>query len=232
MTDAAPLSVLIVDDDFRVAAVHQGFVERIEGFRVVGQAHTAAQALDLGRSLRPDLVLLDLYLPDGDGLGVARALLEEPAPPTVMVISAATDVDAVRRSMQLGAVHYLVKPFGFAALADRLAAIRAAHAQLALWPDEASQDDISKVFGLLRTASPPSGEEDGARLAPTLRLVRDAIARSGGSLSASEVARSIGISRATAQRYLSRLEQSGLVTLELRYGATGRPEHQYSVGRR
>jgi len=226
------LSVLIVDDDFRVASVHQGFVERVEGFRVVGQAHTAAEALDMARSLRPDVVLLDLYLPDGDGLGVARALLEEPAPPTVMVVSAATDVDAVRRSVQLGAVHYLVKPFGFAALAERLTAIRSAHAQLARWPDEASQDDITRVFELLRAASAPASESEGGRLAPTLRVIRDAIAASGGSLSASEVARSIGISRATAQRYLSRLEQSGLITLELRYGSTGRPEHRYSVSRR
>lgn len=229
---APQLSVLIVDDDFRVASVHKGFVERIEGFRVVGEAHTAAQALHLGRSLRPDLVLLDLYLPDGDGLEVARDLLEEQTPPIIMVISAATDVDAVRRSVQLGAVHYLVKPFGFAALADRLTAIRAAHAQLARWPNEASQDDITKVFGLLRTAAPTATEDDGARLAPTLRSVRDAIAASGGSMSASEVAQSIGISRATAQRYLSRLEQSGVVALELRYGSTGRPEHRYSVSRR
>jgi response regulator of citrate/malate metabolism len=226
------LSVLIVDDDFRVASVHQGFVERVEGFRVIGQAHTAAEALELARAHRPDVVLLDLYLPDGDGLGVARALLEEPEPPTVMVISAATDVEAVRRSVQLGAVHYLVKPFGFAALAERLTAIRDAHAQLARWPDDAGQDDITKVFELLRAAAAPIGGTEHDHLAPTLRLIHDAITSSGGSLSASEVARAIGISRATAQRYLSRLEQSGLLTLELRYGSTGRPEHRYSAARR
>jgi response regulator of citrate/malate metabolism len=226
------LSVLIVDDDFRVASVHQGFVERVDGFRVVGQAHTATEALELARTRRPDLVLLDLYLPDGDGLGVARALLEEPVPPTVMIISAATDVEAVRRSVQLGAVHYLVKPFGFAALAERLTAIRDAHAQLAHWPDDAGQDEITKVFELFRAAATPIGESEHEHLAPTLRLIRDAIAASGGSLSASEVALAIGISRATAQRYLSRLEQSGLLSLELRYGSTGRPEHRYSVNRR
>lgn len=226
------LTVLIVDDDFRVASVHEGFVQRVEGFRVVGQAHTARDALNLAKALRPDVVLLDLYLPDGDGHGVAKALLEEPVPPTVMVISAATDVDAVRRSLHLGAVHYLVKPFGFAALAERLQSIHAAHAQLKSWPDEAGQDDVTKVFDLLRPAPAPSGETERGHLAPTLRLIHDTIAASGKGLSASEIAHATGISRATAQRYLSRLEQSGLITLELRYGLTGRPEHRYSVSRR
>ena len=226
------LTVLVVDDDYRVASVHQGFVERVPGFRVVGQAHTASEALESATALRPDVVLMDVYLPDGDGLEVVRALLETPAPPIVMVISAATDVSVVRLAVQLGAVHYLVKPFGFAALAERLTAIRKAHAHLAHWPSEATQDDVSRVFDLLRPASTPEDRSDGRHLAPTLRIVYGAIAASGGSLSASDVAATVGISRATAQRYLAQLEQSKLVTLELRYGSTGRPEHRYSIAPR
>ncbi len=229
---AADLTVLIVDDDFRVASVHQGFVERVPGFRVVGQAHTAAEALELATSLKPDVVLMDVYLPDGDGLQVVRTLLDGPAPPIVMVISAATEVTTVRSAVQLGAVHYLVKPFGFAALAERLTAIRSAHDHFAAWPAEATQDDVSKLFELLRPAAPVPRGADRSHLAPTLRLVYDALAGSGHSLSASEVAGAVGISRATAQRYLAQLEQSALVTLELRYGSTGRPEHRYSLAAR
>ena len=48
---ADPLTVLVIDDDFRVATVHVGFVEAVPGFRVVGQAHTAAEALELARLL-------------------------------------------------------------------------------------------------------------------------------------------------------------------------------------
>lgn len=224
------IRVLVVDDDFRVASVHEGFVERVPGFRVVGKAHNAAEALEQARLTRPDVVLMDVYLPDGDGLQVIRALLDGPAPPIVMVISAATEVATVRLAVQLGAVHYLVKPFGFAAIADRLTAIRNAHDHLAAWPAEATQDDVSKVFDLLRPAGPSTS--DRSHLAPTLRLVYDALAKSAGSISASEVAEKVGISRATAQRYLSQLEQSDLVKLELRYGSTGRPEHRYSIARR
>jgi response regulator of citrate/malate metabolism len=227
----ADLSVLVVDDDYRVASVHQGFVERVPGFRVAGQAHTAAQALESAQQLQPDVVLMDIYLPDGDGLSVVRALLAGPAPPIVLVISAATEVATVRMAVQLGAVHYLVKPFGFAALAERLTAIRHTHDHLATWPAEATQEDVSKVFDLLRPAATGHGSER-SHLAPTLRLVYETVARSAHSLSASEVAEAVGISRATAQRALSQLEQTRLIKLELRYGYTGRPEHRYSAAAR
>ena len=223
------LSVLVVDDDFRVAAVHVAFVERVAGFRVVGQAHTAAEALELVRSLQPDLVLMDVYLPDGDGIDVVQALVAEPFPPAVMVISAASDVATVRRSVQLGAVHYLVKPFSFAALEERLTAFRNTRKLITDWPDDATQEDVNKIFDLLRLTPAATVPAELARLAPTLKLVYDALAASDAGLSASDVATVIGVSRGTAQRYLARLEQTNAITLELQYGHAGRPEHRYSI---
>ncbi|WP_285115553.1 response regulator [Leifsonia sp. fls2-241-R2A-40a] len=229
--NGAPLSVLVVDDDFRVASVHVGFVQAVPGFRVAGQAHTAAEAIDLAESLRPDLVLIDIYLPDGDGLEVVRRLLADPAPPAVIVISAANDIPTVKLAVQLGALHYLVKPFGFAELSGRLTAFRKAHDDLAAFPAEATQQDVDRVFDLLR--SPPGGQTEALRrLAPTLQAVYDAVAAGADSSSASEIAAAVGISRATAQRALTQLEQSDVLRLELRYGATGRPEHRYAVRRR
>ena len=225
-----PITVLVVDDDFRVAGVHVGFVEAVPGFRVVGTAHTGADARALAASLRPELVLMDVYLPDEDGLEVVRALLAEPAPPAVLVISAANDIGTVRRAVQLGALHYLVKPFGFAELAERLAAFRRAQEDLARFPDVASQQDIDRIFDLLRPAT--AAQADAIRrLAPTLQAVFDAVSGSPSSVSATEVAAAVGISRTTAQRALTQLEQSGVLRLELRYGTTGRPEHRYAVKR-
>ena len=70
----------MVDDDFRVARIHAASVERIDGFCCVGQAHTAAEAraqiIDMER---PDLLILDIYLPDEDGLSLLRSLTGEPA---------------------------------------------------------------------------------------------------------------------------------------------------------
>jgi response regulator of citrate/malate metabolism len=65
------IRTLIVDDDFMVAKVHRAYVERVAGFEVVGVAHTGAEALDAVDRLRPDLLVLDIYLPDVS-FGVAR----------------------------------------------------------------------------------------------------------------------------------------------------------------
>jgi len=226
---ADPLDVLVVDDDYRVAAVHCAFVERVPGFRVVGKAHSADEALLLGRTLHPDLVLMDIYLPDGDGLDVARTLLGEPDPPTVIVISAAREVASVRQAMQLGAIHYLVKPFGFAALAERLTAFQRLRQHLDELPSDADQADVDALFGILRTPTGHQARPDKGHSAPTLDLVRKAVAASDPDISAAEVAGVVGVSRATAQRYLTYLENRGVVKLELRYGAAGRPEHRYRL---
>lgn len=221
-----PIRTLVVDDDYRVAAIHAAYVAKVEGFEVVGQAHTGAAALDRVAALQPDLVIMDVYLPDRDGLAVVRALIERGDHPDVIVITAARDISTVRTAMQLGAVHYLVKPFGFAALHERLTSYRGLRRHMADLSDDADQADVDQLFGMLRgpATSRPPGKGHSA---PTLELVRNAVKAARTDVSAAEVADAIGISRATAQRYLTYLERHGVVRLQLRYGVTGRPEHRY-----
>ena len=68
------ITVLVVDDDFRVARIHSAFVDRVEGFRTIGVANTGQEALRLAVALVPDLILLDLYLPDVFGLDVLNRM--------------------------------------------------------------------------------------------------------------------------------------------------------------
>ena len=222
-----PIRVLIVDDDYRVAAIHAAYVEKTDGFTVAGQAHTATSAVQAVAETRPDLVLMDVYLPDGDGLSVVRTLLEATQHPDVIVITAARDVDTVRSAMQLGALHYLVKPFGYAALNERLQSYRRLRSRIAGLTEDADQADVDELFNLLRRPGTLANRPEKGHSAPTLELVRNAVISAAGDVSAAEVGELIGISRATAQRYLTYLERHGIVRLQLRYGATGRPEHRY-----
>ena len=99
------IRTLVVDDDFRVAEVNSAYVEKVQGFTVCGQAHSAGGADTAITSMRPDLVLLDLYLPDEHGLQLLRRVRANTAPPDFIVITAARDADNIRAAMQLGAVH-------------------------------------------------------------------------------------------------------------------------------
>lgn len=222
------IRTLVVDDDYRVAAVHAAYVAKVEGFEVVGRAHSAAEALEQVAALHPDLVLMDVFLPDGDGLAVVRTLMGQERHPDVIVITAARDVPTVRTAMQLGAIHYLVKPFGFAALSEQLQAYQRLHKRLAGLPDQAEQSDVDELFGILRSTRAAANRPAKGFAGPTLELVIEAVRTAPHAVSASEIAEGIGISRATAQRYLNHLQHRRLVQLQLCYGTTGRPEHRYT----
>jgi response regulator of citrate/malate metabolism len=215
---------LIVDDDVRVADIHKGYVERVDGFTVAGVANRGTEALRRVLDDRPDLVLLDIYLPDLDGLEVCRRLRAANNLVDVIAVTAARDVDTVKGAVGLGVAQYLVKPFTFATFRDKLERY-AAYRKLTERTTEADQDDIDAMLGELRTpgATPlPKGLSK-----ETLDLVARTLKRNDTPLSAVETAEQAGLSRVTARRYLDHLTQAGQVELELRYGGSGRPEHRY-----
>ena len=114
------IRTLIIDDDVAVAGIHHGFLLARGGFDVVGMAHTGQQGLDLAAELGPELVLLDIHLPDMSGLDVLQRLRGRRRPVDVLVITASRELDTVRGAMAGGVLHYLVKPFSSQALNERL----------------------------------------------------------------------------------------------------------------
>ncbi len=220
------IGVLVVDDDFMVARIHRGYVEKVPGFRVLGEAHTAAAALQSVEAQRPDLVLLDIYLPDRSGLEVLRELRASAAvAPDVIVLTAARDVETVRAAMHGGVASYLVKPFTFAAFADRLERYAEGRRNLAR-TGELQQSDVDLAFEQVRRSGPPPLPKGLS--ATTCALVVEVLQAAGTDLSAVETAGRVGISRVSARRYLEHLAGTGQVSQRPRYGSAGRPEHRYA----
>lgn len=219
------LGVLVVDDDFMVARIHTQFVERTEGFEVVGVASSGQAALDDTARLRPDLLLLDVHLPDMTGIDVLRRLRAAGDDVGVLMVTAAREADTVRAAAAGGAVHYLVKPFDYEDLQVRLESFRAA--QLALSGSVApGQDDIDAVFGPAGTAPAPAVSLPKGLSPETAEAVRSAL-HEAGELSAAECADLVGISRVSARRYLEHFVARGTVVVRLQYGGAGRPERRY-----
>ena len=216
------IKVLIVDDDFMVAKVHAGFIQRTPGFGVVGVAHTGAQAILETQRLQPDLVLLDIHLPDINGLDLMHQLRDVAPDLDVLVISAARETETVRKALRGGIVHYLIKPFSQSDLQERLQHYLNAYQGLDASKDVAEQSDVNRVFGLdsaQRTLPKGCSVE-------TLELVEAALKSAPGDVSAAEVAEQLGTPRVSARRYLEYLHDEGALEVRLKYGV-GRPERRY-----
>ncbi|MFH9602651.1 response regulator [Streptomyces rochei] len=222
--DGSAIGVLVVDDDFMVARVHRAFVERVEPFRVVGVAGTGEEALAAVAELRPDLVLLDLYLPDLFGLDVIPRLRAAGHDCDVMVISAAREADAVRGAVRHGVVDYLLKPFEFEDLRVRLERYAVQRGRL-LGTVVRSQADVDRV--LAGAAAPVAPALPKGMSAETAELVERTLRAAEGTLSASECAALTGVSRVSARRYLEYFHTVGRADVSLRYGVAGRPERRY-----
>lgn len=162
------IRVLVVDDDFMVAKLHSTLVARVPGYEVAGVAHSGTEALSLVRRLDPDLVLLDLYLPDVSGLEVLRQLRGDGAPgggPDVLVITAARDAASVRAARHGGAVQYVVKPFEGKLLTDRLAQYARERREFEALTSP-GQEELDRVFTGGGTGVPRQPPEPGAPVAP------------------------------------------------------------------
>ena len=222
------IRVLVVDDDALALELHTAYVGRVPGFEVVGQAAGARAALTaIADPARPiDLVLLDMTMPDGGGLDVARRVRAMGAGVDIIAVTAVRDAATVRAAVSTGVVQYLIKPFTFAAFRERLEAYRGYIEGLDRAAGDATQSEVDALLGSLRTVAAPAlpkGLSD-----ETLQAVADRVRTAPAAVSSTEVGEREGMSRVTARRYLEHLADVGRVRREPRYGGPGRPEITYA----
>ncbi|MDJ0377877.1 response regulator [Cryobacterium sp. PH31-L1] len=221
--------VLIVDDDFMVARAHERIVAQQRGFTVIGVAATGSDALAQIDHKAPQLVLLDMYLPDMTGLDVIRQSREAGRNVDFLVLSAAREAEMVTAALQGGIVSYLLKPFKITELQSRLVGY-AERRQLLGSSGDLSQSDLDQALG--RASARPVDREVSALpkglSKETAALTGAALAASDPDLAASECAELLGLSRVVARKYLEYFVTAGQASVSLRYGQTGRPQRRYT----
>ncbi|MGI8712405.1 MAG: response regulator [Solirubrobacteraceae bacterium] len=214
--------VMVVEDDRVVAGLHCRFVSRESGFSVVGVAGAALQAERMIAALKPDLLLLDLGLPDETGIGLLRRLRARGETVEAIVVTAASATRVVRATVHLGVVDYLVKPFDQERLRQSLALFRRRMAMLS--GSRLVQDEVDQICSdgpNSRRWLPRDLSEE--RLAEIQRAFRSFDCPA----TAAEVADHSGVSRVTARRYLEYLVTIGQATTSIAAAGPGRPSKTY-----
>ena len=222
---ARPIRVLVVEDEELLADAHREYVGRVPGFVTVAVARSGQDALRVLGRQPVDLVLLDFYLPDMSGLDVCRAMRSAGVTADVIAVTSAREVETVRAAISQGVVQYLLKPFTFAAMRDKLQSYAEYRATLGDATTAQDQAVVDRALAVLR-GSPESALPKGLSQA-TLSLVAEALEARAEPASASDLAAVTGVSRVTARRYLEHLVANGAAEQSLRYAKAGRPEILY-----
>lgn len=227
-----PIDVVLVEDDPMVMEVNEGFIKKIGGFRICGKAKTGKKALEIIQELKPRLIILDIYLPDLNGINILREIRRQGIPTDIILITAAQDVTTVQAGLRFGVLDYIIKPFKFERIDAALKNYRLYSEQ---FKDrgELNQEDLDRLIKIT-----PNQEHQFLRNREelpkglreiTLQQVYNFLKESPVGLSAEEVAVGAGLARVTARRYLEYLEKINRVLLETQYGSVGRPINKYRV---
>lgn len=218
------LSVFIVEDDPMVLEVNKGFLSKINDFVCIGEASTAKDAYEKILQLKPDLILLDMFLPDFSGMDLFLRLRNERIPSDIIMITAARDAPTVQEAVRLGAFDYLIKPFRF----ERF------HRALQDYIRYSKQQPVNGLYGQQEIDSMLGLKEEEASLPKglnemTMKQIVEGLQAVDSAVTSEQLAQSVGMARVTVRKYLDFLAHKEKVVIELKYGTVGRPTKYYSL---
>ena len=227
------IEVLIVEDDLRIAEIQKLFIEKLEGFQTIGIASSYDEAKSFIEIMQPDLLLLDMYFPDMNGLDILKEIKQQSKQMDVIMITAAKEIEKVQEAIKIGIFDYIIKPVAFERFKQSLLRYQEYHIKLSELEKGNFPVTQQQVDKLLRKdmkekereqASLPKGID---RM--TLEKVMVVLGKSSPGLTAEIVAKEIGVSRTTARRYLEHLMSEEKIDADLTYGTVGRPERVYAI---
>lgn len=225
------IHVLIVEDDAMVAEINKKYTEAVEGYVVDGLVFNGSEAIAQIERLKPDVVILDNYLPETTGLEILQALRSQDKPIDIIMITAADDVQTVKKAVRQGVIAYITKPFKF----DRYRAVLEAYRDNRLRIKEKERFNQDEIDEMIAVGSGRTNQEPGDMPknfnSQTRDLIINFLVGQSEASSAEQVAATVGVSRVTARRYLEYMLEQGQVVRSLDYLTVGRPVHRFKLKR-
>lgn len=221
------IQILIVEDDYRLADIHQQFLQEIENVNIVGKALSGKEAIKIASEKEIDLVLLDLYLPDMMGVDVIHELRKYNSDMDVIIISAASEKEIVGKLIRSGIFDYIIKPVIKERLIETIERYNTLQYKL-VEQKLVEQGVLDKYFGIsIENKLKPESITPKGIDPLTLEKVRNIMLGVQKGISAEKLGEEIGASRTTARRYLEFLIAEGDIIANVEYGTIGRPERIY-----
>ncbi|MGM9922623.1 MAG: response regulator [Bacillus sp. (in: firmicutes)] len=222
------ISVLLIDDDPMVREVNRQFIENVKGFQVIGFAGNGTEGIERIEALKPQLVFMDIFMPEQDGVQAIRKIREKNLNVDVITVTAANDMKTVQHVLKYGVFDYIMKPFTMERVGQSLENYML-YRERTIGKEDISQQELDELFHVKRKASRNQSEGHLPKgLNPaTLEKIVSYIQEQKEPISAEAVSKGVGLARVTARRYLDYLEKQKKVEIIIQYGGVGRPINQY-----
>ena len=230
------IQVLLVEDDPMVREVNRQFIERVEGFKVIDMASDGIKGIEKIKNLQPDLVVMDIFMPEQDGIETLHQIRAENINIDCISVTAANDVQTIQQILHLGVFDYIMKPFTFERMEQTLIQYRQFKQKMNSASD-VTQAELDEMIG--QNWQPIVEQASTSKLTQELpkgfnRATMDKVLmylkQCQMGASADDVASGIGVARVTARRYLDYMEKNEMIRVDIQYGNVGRPINQYFIG--
>jgi two-component system, CitB family, response regulator len=227
------IRVLIVEDDKRIAEINRRFVEKVTGYEVVGIATNEQEGREQVEVLNPDLILLDIYFPDMNGIYFLKWIREYFANIDVIMITAAREIESLKQAMHGGVFDYIIKPIMLERFIETLNRYKEYYHKMNEFMKEREIIGQNEIDALIRRDHTVLIDVDAELPKGINRLTLDKVVavvkKYKDGVTAEEVGQQIGASRTTTRRYLEYLVSISKVTADISYGSVGRPERFYKL---
>lgn len=191
-----PIRVLIVDDHTLFRSGLKSLLQRHEEFEVIGEAGDGLEGVKRAKTLKPEVVLLDLHMPGMSGLEAVRIISEDLPEARVLMLTVSEDEEDLLQTLRAGASGYLLKNVETEFLVDAIC--RAAEGESVVAPQMMSKliHGVRQSLTTRNPAAEPAGKPDGERLSPREKEILSCLARGESN---KEIARLLDVAESTVK---------------------------------